>query len=118
MTTRHIPSRPTGHNPFLVPDNYFEEFQEKMMKRLTKVVVIPASKPVKEMPVVRWLPYLGAACVAALTLVFTRVAPLEGTALPGGIAVEQASVSSYEDEAYDYLNIYDSETLASYVSDY
>lgn len=119
MTIRHIPPRPDGHNPFKVPENYFEDFQTKMMARISRTAMLAthASK-VKEMPVIKWIPLLGAACVAALAVIFTVAAPIAEDELTGAVAVEQEQNATFDDSAYDYLVITDSETLAAYDSDY
>ena len=62
----HIPQA----NPFRTPEGYFASFTGRMMKRIQSQP-LPQLAPTN--PFLRWMPLWGAACVAALMLLFTRV---------------------------------------------
>lgn len=62
----HIPQT----NPFRTPEGYFASFTERMMQRIQSQPR-PQLAPVN--PFIRWMPLWGAACVAALMLLFTQV---------------------------------------------
>lgn len=56
--------------PFRTPEGYFATFTGCMMQRIqsqSRQQLVPVS------PFLRWMPLWGAACVAALVLLFTRV---------------------------------------------
>lgn len=105
----------SSHNPFLVPDGYFSRFTEDLMTRIRSQVV-PISP---ELRIVRWIPFIGAACVAALTILFSTIVPTEST---DTASVFSPSVSSaemqYADAAYDYLMLADANYLDFYEAEY
>lgn len=87
-------------SPFKVPEGYFAEFTEKFMQR----VALSVAPRGRELPFVRWMPLVGAACVLLLVVLFSQSFPqksvekdivaAEGT-LPNSM--------STEDEVYDYV---------------
>lgn len=102
-----------ARSPFVVPDGYFAQFADTMMQRIRQM-----DKPVHDLPVVRWIPWLGAACVAALVVVFTQFVPLGSE---GGVSADVAASSaamSYEDAAYDYLIMANADNLTTYANDF
>lgn len=105
----------SSHNPFLVPDGYFSHFTENLMARIRSQVV-PVSS---ELRIVRWIPFIGAACVAALTILFTTIVSTESVDTTSALS---ASVSSaemqYADAAYDYLMLADADYLDFYEAEY
>lgn len=56
------------HNPFIVPQGYFEEFTERMIRSIGQRDTFVKH----EMPIIRWIPWLGAACCAALMIIFAH----------------------------------------------
>ena len=54
------------HNPFTIPQGYFEEFTERMMRSIQQRETFIKH----EMPIIRWIPWLGVACCAALMFIF------------------------------------------------
>lgn len=56
------------HNPFIVPQGYFEEFTERMIRSIAQRDTFVKH----EMPIIRWIPWLGAACCAALMIIFAH----------------------------------------------
>lgn len=62
----HIPQT----NPFRTPEGYFASFTERMMQRIQQQ---PKPMLASPNPFLRWMPLWGAACVAALMLLFTQV---------------------------------------------
>lgn len=62
----HIPQA----NPFRTPEGYFASFTGRMMQRIQSQ---PRPQLVPPNPFLRWMPLWGAACVAALMLLFTQV---------------------------------------------
>ena len=57
-------------NPFRTPEGYFATFTERMMQRIQSQ---PCQQLALPNPFLRWMPLWGAACVAALVLLFTQV---------------------------------------------
>ena len=57
-------------NPFRTPEGYFASFTGRMMQRIQ---LQPHPQLAPPNPFLRWMPLWGAACVAALMLLFTRV---------------------------------------------
>lgn len=55
------------HNPFTIPQGYFEGFTERMMRSIQQRETFIKH----EMPIIRWIPWLGVACCAALMFIFT-----------------------------------------------
>lgn len=107
-----IHQSPSQHNPFIVPDNYFAQFADGMMKRLK---VLQVSAPIVELPIIRWLPLLGAACVAALAVLFTQVCHNEPQDAPSHDAtISTSAASSNADVAYDYLMLADANMINVY----
>ena len=102
------------HDPFKVPEGYFETFADRMMARTA--LASPAA-PVSGW--LRWLPLSGAACVAALSLLFVEVAAVQGGSLGETSAwTEESSGTSYEEQAYDYMMMANANILTDYENDY
>lgn len=96
-----------AHNPFRVPEGYFEQLTDAVMQRI-HAAAVPAPAP-RELPIVRWLPWLGAACVAGLLCLFAATGHLSGAAESSPVA------SDYEEAAYDYyVSTADADNLAYY----
>ncbi len=115
MTRTFNPSQPVPtHDPFKVPEGYFDTFADRMMARIA--MTAPAA------PVfgwLRWLPLAGAACVTALSLFFVEVTAVQGGSLGEASAwTEETSGTSYEDQAYDYMMMANAHILTDYESDY
>lgn len=124
------------HNPFSVPEGYYNQFTRKMIQRIQKnaPLISPPSFKAEgtaknyrqvaaerhNLAIVKWLPMLGAACVATLMVLFSQVVSLTDPHMlqPTSAATAESETATYEDVAYDYLIISNSETLASYASDY
>lgn len=105
-----INSRPSLHNPFTVPEGYFQQMTEIVMQRVRS---FPVAAPVRPMPMLRWIPLLGAACVAALAVVFAQVG--DNGAI--GSDTERTSVSSVssqtgDEEIFDYLMLADADIIS------
>lgn len=116
MTSSPSSSLPphSGHNPFRVPEGYFDTFANRMMARIAQ---LEAPTPVLHR--LRWLPWIGAACVAALTLVLSHAGLNDsGTALHGASAYEERAAAAYEEQMYDYFMTENPQLLAEYETDY
>jgi len=104
-----INSQPFPHNPFSVPEGYFEQLAENVMQRVRH---IPVAASVRPMPILRWIPLLGAACVAALAIVFAQVgdnASLEaGT---GQSSISSVTLQNEDEEIFDYLMLADADIM-------
>lgn len=101
---------PTGHNPFIVPEGYFTQFAERMMSRIGEPAV-----PVVQMAFVRWVPWLGAASVAALLGVFTHFFAQD----PVAGEHESAQASAYlADQTYEYIMTASAENDTDYEVDF
>lgn len=67
---KHIDlSHPTPqHNPFIVPQGYFDDFTQRMMRSIQQREAFIKH----DMPIIRWIPWLGAACCATLMIFFAQ----------------------------------------------
>lgn len=109
MQKFNVNNPPSRHNPFRVPDGYFEQMAGSVMQR---VRLMPVAASVRPMPIVRWIPLLGAACVAALAIVFARVGDGDQHDIESVQASAVSSPQQTTDEAiYDYLMLADADIL-------
>lgn len=117
MTQIDLHTLTPRRNPFTVPEGYFAEFPARLMQRIHD---LPQREEAATMPFVRWIPYIGAASVAAMLLLFMHLAQPATISAPdvsSGIATTSTGTSSV-DEAYDYImqtngslyNAYDNDT--------
>jgi len=115
MTTFDINNPALRQNPFRTPEGYFESLTDSVMKRIHGTTPIRRRTVIRELPIVRWLPLLGAACVAALALVFGSL-----TSLISSEATEATATSTnYEEAAYDYYSsTADADIFLTYDADY
>lgn len=101
----------TKHNPFKVPDGYFEQFANILMARIGQ-----SEKPFRELPCVRWIPWIGAACVVTLVVGLLQFAP---STTESNLTTPQTAqtTSSYEDTVYDYILLAEAANLTDYVNE-
>lgn len=109
-----------SHNPFTVPTDYFSQFTERMMQRIAQQAEA-SMRP--EMPIIRWIPWLGAACVAALIALFTfftgPTSVKDATsATPAETAQVKTATSQTTDMVYDYLMMANADNYTDYETDY
>lgn len=102
--------KPSGHNPFVVPDGYFPAFADRVMQRIHA-----AGTPARQSPFVRWVPWLGAACVAALMALFAQGFTHDSVIFDAGTAQTQTTVA---DATYEYLMMADAENYIGYEDNY
>lgn len=97
---------PSKHNPFLVPENYFAQFTTDMMQLIAQRTA-PAARP--QMLFVKWVPWLGVACVVSLFVLFTHLSNAADASRQEVTTAQQNSKSADKsaDEAYDYLMLAD-----------
>lgn len=116
MHTFDINRPASEHNPFRVPEGYFEQMACSVMQRIKR---LPAAQPVTELPIVRWLPWLGAACVAALTFVFVQVGSVQSANDEAAHTADaQSATPTFVDDAYDYIMLADANAINAYETDY
>lgn len=101
-------------NPFVVPEGYFSQFPARLMQRIHS---LPQPESTATMRLVRWLPFIGVASVAAMLLLFMHVAAPSTLGNDPASAPGVASTASQTDEAYDYLILSDDNLLTSYAND-
>lgn len=103
------------HNPFKVPEGYFTEFAERLMSRIDGV-----ETRMPQMRFVAWIPWIGVACVLALTLLFTQWMPSSTTQSSKAKQEQYAAREAADDEAvYDYLMMANADnSIMSYENDY
>lgn len=120
MKTFDINIEAPKHNPFIVPEGYFAQFADDMMAKISSMQMRPARVRQREMRIVRWIPMLGAASVAALAVLFTQVASPASVGLDAATAIEmsQQAAMANEDAAYDYLMMADAENFTNYDAEY
>ena len=101
------------HNPFVVPNGYFADFAAKLMQRIDET---DAHTP--QMRVMTWIPWIGVACVVALTLLFTQWLPNSNSS-SSQVKSEQYAVhqQANEDAVYDYLMMANADNMMPYESD-
>lgn len=108
----------TSHNPFIVPEGYFDTFAQTMMNKITQS---ENSAIQHQMSVIRWIPWLGAACVIALFMLFEHLgAHYESTTkdnVGSTMSVVTKNKSNDKDDMYDYIMTSDNKNWA-YESDY
>lgn len=120
------------HSPFVVPEGYFASFTQSVMEQISEPA---AARPVcfdsSAAPkinlatrVVRFIPYIGAASIAAMVAVFAHFNTSSSNTGYLDVAVEIAGVQFHEnaanyteaDAVYDYMML-DNANLISYASD-
>lgn len=118
MTHIDLSQRASSHNPFITPEGYFANFAQTMMQR---IVQSEPSSTHNSMPLIRWIPWLGAACVAALLFLFAQVKPDATHTLHKGEHYVAKETTTHQadgcDEAYDYIMTTDNKDWA-YGNDY
>ena len=103
-----------GHNPFKVPEGYFDHFTARMMRRINA-----SAQPEERQAWVQWIPWLGAACVAALLVVFSPMTFRSSADDLGAVRGQTgAGHVSYEDQAYDYVWMANADKIEMYAADY
>ena len=98
------------HNPFVVPENYLASFPELMMQRI--------AASAHNMFIVRWIPWLGAACVAALLVLFSQIQQSQMSDVDTHISAQSSNSDSHADAAYDYLMMANANNIEAYDYDY
>ncbi len=96
-------------SPFKVPEDYFAQMAERVMGRIHADAARPEAAPVFSR-VARWMPYVAAACVAALALVLPRLVSADAQGADAGVRVSRAAAQQSYHEAdyvYDYLTAAD-----------
>lgn len=117
----HIDPALRQHNPFVVPEGYFAQFAENLMSKLQPKKQV-AGPFIPEMPFVKWIPWMGAACVAALACIFSLQSvqnKVNGSS--EAYTANAAKTASFTDDMYDYLMLANAdytEYLADYENDY
>ena len=110
MNTIDLNKPASTHNPFVVPAGYFAQVTQQVMKQIN------------DMAIVRWIPWLGAACVAALVVFFSYfVSPTSVKEQGGAVHAETAqnrATSVQSDEIYDYLMMANASDYTDYESNY
>lgn len=102
------------HNPFVVPENYLASFPELMMQRIAAQCV----QKTHNMFIVRWIPWLGAACVAALLVLFSQIQQSQMSDVDTHISAQSGNSDSHTDTAYDYLMMANANNIEAYDYDY
>lgn len=96
-------------SPFIVPEDYFTQVAERVMGRIHADAGRQDAAPVFTR-VARWMPYVAAACVAALAFVLPRLfsADVQGTDASVRVSRTTAQQSYHEaDYVYDYITAAD-----------
>lgn len=103
------------HNPFVMPEGYLADFADRMMQR---IAVIQEAEE-KQMRIVHWIPWLGVACVAILTLLFAHGQHTLDAELQQK-TTETATIASTNnsvDDVYDYLMMNNLTEMDAYETD-
>ena len=120
MSTFHIEDKRNKHNPFVVPNGYFEEFTSRMMQQIA-LLPVRAERP--QMRIVHWIPWLGAACIAAFAILFAgsgQSLHVDGQQSPAATIESSATFAnntSGADELYEYFKQNDLTDLDAYEYD-
>lgn len=107
---------PSSHNPFVVPEGYFTRFADELMRRIGAETVRPVVHP--ELPVVRWIPLIGAASIAALFVIFTQVILPSTASYDTTVLTAEETAKEKADIAYDYLLASGDADVTYYTSEY
>ncbi len=120
MKTIDLNKSASTHNPFVVPAGYFAQFTQQVMKQINEQTTNISYA--EDMAIIRWIPWLGAACVAALVVFFSYfVSPTSVKEQGGATHAETAQnkVNSVQnDEIYDYLMMANASDYTDYESNY
>lgn len=104
MKTFDINEPANRNNPFKIPEGYFVQFADRMMSRISKTQSTSITTRPREMRIVRWIPMLGAACVAALAVIFSTTVSASGIRGENVSSIEKSqSAYANEDLVYDYI---------------
>lgn len=119
MSTFHIDDKKLTHNPFVVPDGYFEDFSNRLMQQIAQ---LPIRTERPQMRIVHWIPWLGVACVAVLAVLFANSSQsLHIDDQQSAATTEQSATfannASAEDELYEYFKQNDLTELDAYEYD-
>lgn len=68
--------------------------------------------------IVRWIPWLGAACVAALLVLFSQIQQSQISDVDTHISAQSSNSDSHADAAYDYLMMANANNIEAYDYDY
>lgn len=118
MSTFHLDDKKPAHNPFVVPNGYFEEFSNRLMQQIAQLPM-RAERP--QMRIVHWIPWLGVACVAVIAVLFANSSQSLHIDKQHSPTVEQSATfannTSAEDELYEYFRQNDLTELDAYEYD-
>lgn len=111
-------NKTSAHNPFKVPEEYFLQFHEQLMARIVAMPPLHINVT-PELRIVRWIPKLGAACVAGLLLLFSQLIPSFEMGADNS-ASQRATYSEKltEEQAFDYLMMADADNLETYAFEF
>ncbi len=111
-----INAKPGAHNPFVVPSGYFDVLTAQVMMRVSALDAAAES----QRRWIRWIPWLGAACVASLMVIFSQLAPVgtSGSQAGSPSAAQHTYANTNADVAYDCIMMADADNLAAYENDY
>lgn len=115
MTTFSVNDIKKQHNPFVMPEGYLADFADRMMQRIAATQVVEE----KQMRIVHWIPWLGVACVAILTLLFAHGQHTLDAELQQK-TTETATIASTNnsvDDVYDYLMMNNITEMDAYETD-
>lgn len=101
------------HNPFVVPENYLASFPELMMQRIAA-----SAQCVQKAHNMFMIPWLGAACVAALLVLFSQIQQSQTSDVDTHISAQSSNGDSHADAAYDYLMMANANNIEAYDYDY
>lgn len=108
MATFNFDSNTAKKDPFLVPDNYFENFSANILFRIRK-----EHNTTHDAPFIKWIPLIGAACITVMFMIFMQQTDNFSDKLNSPETFTEQINDSYEDEIYDYM-FADNNSLISY----
>ncbi len=110
-----------AHSPFTMPEGYAAQLTTLIMQRIKAAEALQGASGAASgsvMRIVKWLPYIAAACLAALTLCFTQLHGAHDNLTPATTARSTGTSTMSSDAAYDYLSSdHDTYNLALYTSE-
>lgn len=100
------------HNPFKIPNGYFEQMTKNVMAQIHNSSVITQNT---EPHILRWIPWIGVACVVSLFILFSNVKEDDSHSINSLLTTTSTKIEqAQEDEMLDYLIMANADIINTY----